>query len=324
MEAPWISSRDDDDHELDPNEPCLIFVGAGSSTGTPRATCLMKHPVACKVCSDAIKPGSKNRRKNPSLLVRYRNKDILIDCGKTFRDSFLAVMLKYKLSKIDALILTHPHADAYLGLDDVREWTETKPLPVYVRDADYAQIARTFPYLANRDKATGSGYVAQLNWNHYSTGSPFVVEGLRIMPYLVGHGKNSVCSGFRFGRVLYLSDINDMPEDTKILIIRDGPVDILIVDALHPKEKNSSHNSMSESITLARIFQAKKVYFVGMSHTFDYEEVNSELRAAMKADPTHPDCQLAYDTLKVSVTHDMLEYARTEPYHPLSELYGES
>jgi phosphoribosyl 1,2-cyclic phosphodiesterase len=104
-------------------------------------------------------------------------------------------MLKYKLSKIDALILTHPHADAYLGLDDIREWTETKPLTVHVRDSDYEQIARTFPYLANRDKATGSGYVAQLNWAKFSTGTPFMVEGLRVTPYLVGHGKN--CTGAR-------------------------------------------------------------------------------------------------------------------------------
>jgi phosphoribosyl 1,2-cyclic phosphodiesterase len=103
-----------------------------------------------------------------------------------------------------------------------------------------------------------------------------------------------------------------MPEDTQRQIIADGPVDILIIDALHPKEKNSSHNSMLESIIEARIFEAKKVYFVGMSHTFDYDLVNSELRKARRADPTHPDCELAYDTLKVSVTHEMLEFSRDQ------------
>lgn len=99
-------------------------------------------------------------------------------------------MLKYQLSKIDALILTHPHADAYLGLDDIREWTETSSIPVYVRDGDFEQVARTFPYLTNTDKATGSGYVSKLSWHKYSTGTPFQIEGLTVIPYIVDHGKN--------------------------------------------------------------------------------------------------------------------------------------
>lgn len=32
---------------------------------------------------------SKNRRRNPSILIRYRGSNILIDCGKTFRESML-------------------------------------------------------------------------------------------------------------------------------------------------------------------------------------------------------------------------------------------
>jgi hypothetical protein len=44
MEAPWVSSAETDESSapFHHDEPCLIFVGAGSSTGTPRATCLMK------------------------------------------------------------------------------------------------------------------------------------------------------------------------------------------------------------------------------------------------------------------------------------------
>ena len=45
---------------------------------------------------------------------------ILVDCGKTFREQAIEFFPKKGLRKIDALILTHHHADAIDGLDDLR------------------------------------------------------------------------------------------------------------------------------------------------------------------------------------------------------------
>lgn len=108
---------------------------------------------------------------------------------------------------------------------------------------------------------------------------------------------------------MYLSDISKMPEDTQAAILKDGPVDILVIDALHVKEKNASHLSMTESIVEARIFSAKKVYFVGMSHAVDYTKTNAWLAESRREDPTHPDCEMAYDTLLLDVTTEMLEFS---------------
>jgi phosphoribosyl 1,2-cyclic phosphodiesterase len=62
-------------------------------------------------------------------------------------------MLGHQVSRIDSIVITHGHADAILGLDDAREWTEDKVVPVYARDIDMAVIKQTFPYLANRENA---------------------------------------------------------------------------------------------------------------------------------------------------------------------------
>lgn len=58
----------------------------------------------------------------------------------------------HRIESIDAVLLTHAHADAILGLDDLREWVFDldKHIPVYVRDTDYADIQRVFPYLVDR------------------------------------------------------------------------------------------------------------------------------------------------------------------------------
>lgn len=46
---------------------------------------------------------------------------ILIDCGKTFRDGLLRLFPQHGLKTVSSLLLTHGHADAILGLDDIRD-----------------------------------------------------------------------------------------------------------------------------------------------------------------------------------------------------------
>lgn len=130
----------------------IVFIGAGSSTGTPGAACLMRNN--CSACRDAIEHGhsSRNTRGNPSLMIQHNGKNIIIDCGKTFRSGMLRMIKTRRIEQIDAVILTHAHADAMLGLDDLREWIwdSSITIPVYVRDEDFPAIERAFPYLVDR------------------------------------------------------------------------------------------------------------------------------------------------------------------------------
>lgn len=103
----------------------LIVLGSGSSTGTPFLACLIGllprtlrnqdrkhyHKTSCKVCLDAYNnPNSKNKRNNPAICINYKNKTILIDFGKTIRDSMLKYFTKYNIKGIDSVLITHAHA----------------------------------------------------------------------------------------------------------------------------------------------------------------------------------------------------------------------
>lgn len=108
----------------------VVFVGTGVSTAIP----VMGHFGDC-ACKDAVEnPTGKNKRNNVSLLLsavlrggsnihprQTRDVNVLIDVGKTFRQAYFETLIKRNIRHIDALLLTHDHADAVAGLDDVRD-----------------------------------------------------------------------------------------------------------------------------------------------------------------------------------------------------------
>ena len=64
--------------------------------------------------------------------------------------------MKHGIKKIDAVLLTHGHADAILGLDDLRSWSAFHgKIPVYLNKECMDVVSRTFPYILDRTKATG-------------------------------------------------------------------------------------------------------------------------------------------------------------------------
>ncbi|KAG0467079.1 hypothetical protein HPP92_018659 [Vanilla planifolia] len=125
----------------------LILLGTGCSSAVPNARCLI-NPTdpPCQVCSLSLSvPPEKNPnyRCNTSLLIDHLDGNgihyyILIDVGKTFREQVLRWFTHHKIPRVDSIILTHEHADAVLGLDDIRAvqphspTNDIEPTPVYL------------------------------------------------------------------------------------------------------------------------------------------------------------------------------------------------
>lgn len=105
----------------------ILFLGTGTSGQVPTIHCLTEVPMTCKTCSQAMEPGNRNRRGCTSIAITGQKlgskRTFIIDCGKTFYSQALSLFKEHGLRKIDGVILTHGHADAMLGLDDLRAWT---------------------------------------------------------------------------------------------------------------------------------------------------------------------------------------------------------
>ena len=205
------------------NTSQLVFLGSGSSAGTPFAACVLgsipEYPKGgCPVCADALKHGhaSKNHRLNPSLLIRYRAKnaladdrprDIVIDVGKTFREAALRFFPQFGVTGIDAVVISHEHADAFHGMDELRtvqrrrtlgsgdpdptkpptepagaketqkkrkHWLSSllMPIHVYASDSCMQQIRQVYSYLWPREADASDApeikrYVAQLTFTPF-------------------------------------------------------------------------------------------------------------------------------------------------------------
>ncbi|KAJ7919024.1 beta-lactamase-like protein, partial [Mycena leptocephala] len=180
--------------------------GTGTSSSVPHIDCITAHAIPgsserppCRTCFPHAE-GKKNIRRNTSIVARMPGKQgsviVLIDCGKNFQAAALEWFPKFGLRQIDAVLITHAHADAVNGLDDLRAWTLSSRIQphidLYVSEATYQDIKRMFPYLVSKEFASGGGDVPEFVWHVcIDNAIPFEINGTSIMvtPFLVHHGR---------------------------------------------------------------------------------------------------------------------------------------
>jgi len=213
----------------------FVFLGTGTSERVPRVTCITRQPVTCAVCADATRPGSKNRRRNTSLLVQSpghygETVNIVVDAGKSFYEGCLELFPGHGVTSLDAVVLTHAHADAVAGLDDLRDWTMNTrmAMPLYVRSEDMPVLAKSHFYLLDKSIRMSGGGVAEVDVIETNE-KPFDVHGLEFVPLPVEHGHGFTTNGYRIGDVCYMPDVSRIPDSTAELM---ASCDTLILDAL--------------------------------------------------------------------------------------------
>ncbi|KAJ7561519.1 hypothetical protein O6H91_03G031400 [Diphasiastrum complanatum] len=301
----------------------LIILGSGSSTGVPSPMCLLQpSDPPCKVCHSAMAAPpehNKNYRCNPSLLINYMREDghrrfIQIDAGKSFKEQVLRWFPRYNIPRLDALILTHEHADAILGLDDIRgvqpynPFNMIEPMPVFLSRHTMDSVEMKFPYLVQKSLKEGQEIrrVAQLQWHVIKSSSmaSFEAAGLQFISLPVMHGEDYVSLGFLFGKkskIAYISDVSRIPLEIENVISKQGagPVDVLILDTLYKEGTHNTHFCLPQSLEAVKRLCPKKAFFVGMTHEFDHELVNEELGRWSEREGI--EVQLAYDGLRILV-----------------------
>ncbi|KAH7340382.1 beta-lactamase-like protein [Rhizoctonia solani] len=180
----------------------FIFHGTGTSSSVPNISCITADPITCETCGSTLTPeGQKNKRRNTGGILRVLgdgqtpSRVIVIDVGKTFLSAAYDLFPRYGLRRIDAVILTHPHADAMNGLDDLRGWTLGKTIQdhidIYVSAFTFKEVQKSFPYLVAKEFATGGGDIPEFRWHIIKENESFRVDGVDfdITPIAVHHGR---------------------------------------------------------------------------------------------------------------------------------------
>ena len=262
---------------MEPGEKIrLTVLGSGTSMGVPTLGC------PCAVCKSA---DPHDKRLRPSLLLSRGVHNVVIDVTPDFRTQALRVGLQ----RVDAVLLTHCHADHILGFDDLRPYNfrQKAAIPVYATDDTFRVIRRVFSYVFDNKPTLSSIPSVEL----HEVDGPFVLLGIPFIPVPLLHGEMDVL-GFRFGRAAYLTDFSRLPESSVPLL---EELDDLIVDALrdipHPM-----HQTVEQALALVERLKPRRAWFTHIAHDLPHEATNARLR---KAGYAH--VQLAYDGLELEV-----------------------
>src|SRR5262249_49668406 len=128
---------------LDPRTMKLTFLGTGTSVGVPMIGC------DCEVCR-SDDPRDKRLRTGLMVETTVENGErrLVIDVSADFRQQ----ALREKIDRLDALLITHSHADHIFGLDDIRPINFRRgPVPVYANEDTWRGLRRIFSYIFERE-----------------------------------------------------------------------------------------------------------------------------------------------------------------------------
>ena len=252
----------------------VLVLGSGTSTGIPVIGC------DCPVCTS---DDPRNNRLRSSIRIDVDGKTFLVDAGVDFREQ----MLRYRTPHLDAVLLTHTHADHIHGLDDLRVFCfrQRQHIPIYTSKRFIEDVRIRFAYCFNPEQMGGG--VPRLDLEEITPGEPVDICGVPVLPIEIMHGKLPIL-GFRLGKFAYLTDCSGISEESFALL--EG-VEVLIVSALRRKP-HATHFNIDQALEASERVGCEKTYFIHMCDAVEHVETEAALP---------PRARLTYDGLEIEV-----------------------
>jgi phosphoribosyl 1,2-cyclic phosphate phosphodiesterase len=242
----------------------VTVLGCGTSSGVPR---IGNDWGLC----DPAEP--KNRRRRVSVLVEADGHVILIDTSPDLREQ----LLDANVTRLDAVLYSHDHADHSHGLDDLRQVFHLmkRQIDCYATPGTWAVLKTRFGYAFEG----GQGYPPSCS--AHVLPPRLAVGPMTVTPFEQIHGPIR-STGFRIdhnGRSMaYSTDISDLTLSADNAV---KGVDLWIVDALRRKP-HPTHTHLDRTLSWISKLRPRRAILTHMDNTMDYATLARTLPAGVE------------------------------------------
>jgi len=251
----------------------IVILGSGTSTGVPMITC------NCATCQS---DDQHDKRLRASVLLQWPGCSAVIDATPDFRQQ----MLHNQVRRLDALLLTHNHADHVHGLDDLRQYTlgTDKRIPVYGMPETLQWVRRHFSYIWESTQVGGG--LPQIDLQPVT--APFKLGNCEIVPIPAWHGTMPVY-GYRIGDFAYITDVSAIPDSSLPLL---SGIRTLVLDAVRYRP-HATHLHVDAAVQLAQRLNVEQTWLTHICHHIRHRELAASLP---------PGIAPAYDNLELTAS----------------------
>ena len=279
----------------------IIVTGSGTSFGMPVIGC------NCPACTSS---DSRDKRYRPSIFVKDGGEnpsEILVDVGAEFR----LQALKYGINRLDAVLMTHSHADHCHGIDDLRIFSHTAPAPdsadknrgasespgeglaIFGNRGTLGDLKNRFSYIFTQTQAGGSKpKIALKNIEDFSGENPLAIGTIRVVPVPMLHGKLQTCGYLIYSAlsaekrsIAYLTDCNFISDESIELLKKyGGKIEHVIIDGLREKP-HSTHCSFLQSLSYADRLMSANTWITHICHDMKHTEIQDYIDSHLQEFP---------------------------------------
>lgn len=295
----------------------MTLLGTGTSHGIP---CIACH---CHVCTSK---DSRDTRFRCSAYVTNQNKNgtethLQIDTGPEFR----LQCIKYGIEAIDAVLLTHSHADHLHGLDDIRVFSHTlgsdkieelknnpenagippkmleisankKGICLYANHQTIQDVKSRFEYIFKTDTQIGGGKpkLTLVDCAEIEKNPPKEFGDLTVTPIPLKHGELDDCGWLiscknendgKIHSIAYLTDTSFVPQESIQLLKEKGGIIEHCVIDGLRVKPHSTHFGFRQAMDVAEQIKPRHTWFIHICHLMTHVEIQEYAKSQLSDYP---------------------------------------